>query len=384
MQLTSLVAVGLAVASTNAILLPPDIGIPDEETFSILPHPIADQGIGIAALGRDTSISLDCPGCPVRKYHRTGKTTTHTNLKSHLELDFSVKQLNGQDVLLLNGLPIFPSALAMGDKPLTARLLPDFKKKNHDFVQAPDPETLGFSLSAWSVRKDPKTNLELFAVDLQIIEVGNVFIEGIDMVEAAVLKTPNNKLVLAEVSITPPQATPPSGSNKDCSSLLCQVKNMFKGVFSGFGSFKPCTKPAPMSGEIVGDADEAFSEPPARHGRPGHHGHHGHHGHGRHGPKGHNWGHLLASIASQILLPIAFGVFAGVSASVLGMMVGTLVVHIWRVCVRGGGRCPRRRGAESCHKASADEVVVEEEKAGLMAHQEDDVEAPPAYNTESK
>lgn len=69
------------------------------------------------------------------------------------------------------------------------------------------------------------------------------------------------------------------------------------------------------------------------------------------------------------------------------MMVGTFIVHIWRVCVRGGRRCPRRRAVESEHKAGDEAVVVEEEKVGLMAEQEEDVEAPPAYEndkTESK
>lgn len=323
MQLTSLVAASLAVASTNAILLPPDVSIADEDTFSILPHLAAGDDLYELALGKETNVKLNCPGCPVRKYHRTGKTTTHTNLESHLELDFSIAQVNGHDALLINGLPLFPTALAMNDEPLTARLLPDFKKKNHDFVQPPDPETLGFSLLARPVREDPETQMELFAIDLQIIEVGNVFVQGIQTVEALVLKTPSNKLVLVEVNTMepePPVAAPPSGSTKECSSLLCEVTNMFKGVFSDFGSFKPCAnsnKPPALTGEIVGDADEAFREPSAGHGRPGHHGHHGHgYGHGHHDAKHHNWGHMLGSIASQILLPIAFGVFAGVSASV--------------------------------------------------------------------
>jgi len=64
------------------------------------------------------------------------------------------------------------------------------------------------------------------------------------------------------------------------------------------------------------------------------------------------------------------------------MMVGTFIVHIWRVCVRGDRRCSRRRAAEFDAKASDEAVVVEEEKMGLMAEQEEDIEAPPAYEND--
>ncbi|KAH7037248.1 uncharacterized protein B0I36DRAFT_313621 [Microdochium trichocladiopsis] len=382
MQLTSLIAAGLAVASTNAILLPPDVSIADEDTFSILPHPTSDDLATLMAVGKETSINLNCPGCPVRKHHRNGKVSTHTAIASHLELAFVVQEVDGQDALLINGLPVFPDALAATYQPLTARLVPDFKKKNHDFVQHNEPEVLGFGIVTRPVHADSENAMELFAVYLQIIEVGGIFVQGIQAVEALVIKTPENKLMLVEVNVADAHAAPtgrPSSNTQECSSLLCQVKNMFKGIFSDFG-IKPCSKnKSPvMTGEIVGDADEGMRE---GHHRPEHH-RHGH-GYGHHGPKHHSWGHLLTSIATDILFPIAFGVFAGVTASVIGMMVGTFIVHVWRVCVRGGGRCPRRLAAEGSHKAATEEVVAEDEKVGLMAQQEEDIEAPPAYDNKT-
>lgn len=59
------------------------------------------------------------------------------------------------------------------------------------------------------------------------------------------------------------------------------------------------------------------------------------------------------------------------------MMVGTLVVFLWRLAFRrGGSRRSHRHGRH--HKASHQEAVVEDEKSGLMTGEED-VEAPPAY-----
>lgn len=58
------------------------------------------------------------------------------------------------------------------------------------------------------------------------------------------------------------------------------------------------------------------------------------------------------------------------------MLVGTFVVFLWR-SVRG--RSSRRHHRHSHHhKASQDEVALDEEKSGLMAHEEE-VDVPPAY-----
>ena len=59
------------------------------------------------------------------------------------------------------------------------------------------------------------------------------------------------------------------------------------------------------------------------------------------------------------------------------MMVGTLVVFLWRMAFRrGGSRRAHRHGRH--HKASHHEAVVEDEKSGLMASEEE-VDVPPAY-----
>ena len=100
--------------------------------------------------------------------------------------------------------------------------------------------------------------------------------------------------------------------------------------------------------------------------------------HGHDGPK-HSWGHLLKNIATHILLPVAIGILAGVTASILGMMVGTFLVYLWRTFVRRPSRARRHHGARGHdHKAGHSEAVAEDEKTGLMAHEEV-VDCPPAY-----
>lgn len=64
------------------------------------------------------------------------------------------------------------------------------------------------------------------------------------------------------------------------------------------------------------------------------------------------------------------------------MMVGTLIVGLWRKVVRGQSFFPRhhcrRHRSGRTHKAAPKEVAVEEEKTGLMEHQD----PPPSYDEE--
>lgn len=62
------------------------------------------------------------------------------------------------------------------------------------------------------------------------------------------------------------------------------------------------------------------------------------------------------------------------------MLVGTLIVTLWRKFVRGGSS-RRRRHSHAGHahrKAAQQEVAYAEEKSGLLEHQD----APPAYDEE--
>ena len=66
----------------------------------------------------------------------------------------------------------------------------------------------------------------------------------------------------------------------------------------------------------------------------------------------------------------------------LGMLVGTVIVSLWRTFFRRPSERRHRRhhsrSHSQSHKAVAKEALVEEEKAGLM----EDQEAPPSYEAE--
>ncbi len=65
------------------------------------------------------------------------------------------------------------------------------------------------------------------------------------------------------------------------------------------------------------------------------------------------------------------------------MVVGTLIVGVWRVFVRRQPFFPRRRHHHTGHvhhKSAQKEVAVAEEKSGLMDHQD----PAPSYEEEGK
>lgn len=66
------------------------------------------------------------------------------------------------------------------------------------------------------------------------------------------------------------------------------------------------------------------------------------------------------------------------------MMMGTLVVFIWRLVFRRQTpwvrRQCRRRGGNTCHKADEDGAALATEKASLMENQDEDVPDLPAYS----
>jgi hypothetical protein len=92
---------------------------------------------------------------------------------------------------------------------LGAQLLPDHKNGKHKDGKhklpghrkqhKPVVQPLGYVLGAASMAKSTEDDMELVQVDLQITEVGNVFIDGIPTIEIKVVKTPEGGLLIGSV-----------------------------------------------------------------------------------------------------------------------------------------------------------------------------------------
>jgi hypothetical protein len=360
-------AAGLLVSSSHAFLLPPGMSL---EAVDFPPHADAQ------------SLTLDCPGCLSRVGKSDGASSSDA---SHLELEFTIDAVDGVDHLSLNGFELYPKANPYKTM-LTAPLLPgsadDKDSLSHEAKDTKEhTQTLGYGLHT---HRDPPTydnDLELVTVDLQIVEIGNVFINGIQGVKVRLIKSLSGKLMIGSIEATKAPVSQETLVDKieECQTMVCRWKTIVKNHLASFkGKGKPCAHHMPPAESMGADHGVAAPQVGGQDPAPASGHHHSAAPWYRHQ---HSWGQLMKNIASHILLPVAIGILAGVTASLLGMLVGTCIVYVWRTCVRGSSASRRhgsRRGRGSSFKVTRRDNGDVEEKVGLMAEPTEEL-APPAY-----
>ncbi|KAI0521603.1 hypothetical protein F5B22DRAFT_595629 [Xylaria bambusicola] len=356
MYLRSFIAgVGLVATTTNALLLPLDFPIADD-TVTTLPVPIEnDVDVAVSKMPVTQTLNLECPGCMIS--HRHAK-----EIPSHLKLDFSIESNDGADRLTLNGYELYPNPDLLHNV-LSAPVIPDMasrhvgdKPRTRGGLNRPQKnQRLGFAMETEAVATDDDEDLQLIKVDVQIIEVGDAFIESIPNIQVKLVKTPSGKLAIGNIETIESQGTDSAAGKKQCSSMVCRWKAAFFDKLRGLFYSKGC------SGYRVSAPSHAQDHQP----HPHHMGHK------------HSWGRGLRFFVTAILLPILIGIVAGISASLIGMMVGTFIVFLWRLFFRRSSARSSHR-CRYAHKASRHEPAAAEEKSGLL-NEEANVEAPPAY-----
>lgn len=379
-----LTAAGLT-AVANAFLLPPEISSHEIEILESIPVESAD-------IAQAQSIRLDCPGCPPVFKKHNGKPKHHKPHSTHLELDFSVDN----DRLLVNGFELYPNsdpftsvlvAPQVADKPKhhrphqddeTIALKSHHKFRPHDGRPVAVEQQLGFSLQIQPTIQITDENMDMIVVDLQIIEVGSVLVDGLSNIRVHLIRLPENKLLIGKIQQLPSETaatTALTNAGTECTTIICKWRAIIAAQLAKM-KMHGCAGMAAVKGAHGHEA------------HPHDHMHHGHHpGHQKHRQPG--WSQLFRKLTSHILLPILVGIVAGVSVSIIGMAIGTILVGLWRKFVRGQSFFPSHHcrrlhlsGAHHHHhhhhhKAHRTEPAAMEEKAGLMESQEQ--ELPPAY-----
>ncbi|KAI8945359.1 hypothetical protein F4801DRAFT_568547 [Xylaria longipes] len=363
MHLRSFVAGAGLVAAASALLLPPDLSIIDDSDDAITTLPVSteiDADVTVANAPQSQTLDLACPGClQFGRKHRK-------EVPSHLKLDFTIESTDGVDRLTLNGYELYPNPIPLQDT-LTAPVLPNMADRRMGVPprfrggpgRAWKNQPLGFAMQTGVVAIDDDEDLRLINVELQIVEVGNIFVEHIPNVQVQLVKTPSGKLAIGAIETIGFRDEDAGGKQKECSTMVCKWKAVFFEKLSHI--FKSC------------GGQKGHPQPPH---------HHGEHGQG-HGPHPHHmghkpsWGHGLKIFVRHILFPILIGIVAGISASIIGMIFGTFVVFLWRTFVRRRGSRSSHR-CRYAHKATSHERAADEEKSGLLDVQEE-TEAPPGY-----
>ncbi|KAK4102144.1 hypothetical protein N658DRAFT_523288 [Parathielavia hyrcaniae] len=375
----------LAIPATQAFLVPPEVSDADIQ--------VANTIEGISAQVAETHVvEVECPGCPILVRGRRGKTYLRkTDRPSHLELTFSIEHQPGHDRLLVNGIELYPDPRPSFE-PLLAPQINEDKRhhrghdrhdRDHDDHKhrgrpsrhAPQPQRLGFAARVGPLTEDATGQYEVVEIEFQIIEVGVAFIDGIPAVKVKLIQDGEGRLLMLQLEKSEPKQVleHTKGGAEQCQTMMCQWIAMAREKLKSLKGFGHCRGGGHSKG---GMASLAHSEAP--------HGHPHHHHPPADGPwsapfREHRWGKLLKHIGSHILLPVFVGIVAGVSVSLIGMAVGTVLVSLWRVVFRRRSSGHRRhRSHHSHHKAAPKEAVLDEEKSCLMAHED----LPPSYEEE--
>ncbi|KAK3298338.1 uncharacterized protein B0H64DRAFT_384793 [Chaetomium fimeti] len=369
----TLVAGLLAVPAARAFLIPPEVSDTDIQ--------VANTIAGINSHVTDVQIvDVNCPGCPVLLTNRRGKSVQFkTKFPSHLELAFSVDHLADHDRLLLNGVELYPSGETMTTtvkapqivdrKPKGKRHHPDGEKHKGKgrYRVYPQPQQLSFAVQVATTPKDAEGKV-VVDIEFQVMAVGPTFIDGIPSVKVNIIQDGEGRLIISQIQKGEPSNVflkkLPGGDTKECTTSVCR---WLAAALEKIKSFKGIGHCANKGGEKSPISDEASHSHP-----------HAHRPVTGHGHQEHRWGKLFKHMASHILLPVLIGIVAGVTVSLIGMAVGTVLVSLWRLFFRrrSSSSTSGHRRRHSHHKAPRKEVVVvEEEKAGLMENQD----APPSY-----
>ncbi|KAL2261595.1 hypothetical protein VTK26DRAFT_3804 [Humicola hyalothermophila] len=376
------VAAGLlAVPAAHAFLLPPEVSESDIQIANTLE---------MVAPGRAESqvVELECLDCPILVKGRHGKAIEiQIDRPNHLEMTFSVDHQPDYDRLLVNGFELYPSGDPIHDALFAPQVIDrqhsgkDTEKRHRDGKHhrrphhlVPQRQRLGWALHVGEPKPDAEGEFELVEVELQVIEVGYTFVDGIPNVKVKLIKDGSGRLVISEIEKSEPKRILelPNGKPEECTTLLCKMIAMAREKFNKFKSFGHC--PGKMKGGMMPAAGEAPHDHPHQDPHPD-------------GPaddewspvpyRAHSWAKLFKNIGSHILLPVLVGIVAGVSVSIIGMVVGTVLVSLWRVFRRRRSHRHRHSG-RAHHRAARKEAALSEEKSGLM----EDQEAPPAYEEE--
>ena len=351
---------------------------------------IAEQLSSVNALvlksAERQTLLLDCPGCPAPVIGKDGMVEGMAVQPNHLELVFHVDHKDGEpDSLMLNNIELYPALNPRRPFLVAAQFVDehaeekagqsddeqgddDKGKHNKEEDKAPEkgsddknddlrrrtvkainrhdrvkpttrsvdpvfPQRLGFGLSVQpAIASTDDDGLELIRMHLQIIEVGQAFIDGIPGVHIDLVKTiDTGRLMIAKVEATQSQTakpnTPLDGQPKDtepsknpadfdrCSSSLCRwmvglrakVQAMAEKAKKPLAKIKGHTCQHHKSVPAVPDVEAASLSPEEAATLPPHHTHHRHHRH--------HWKHMMKGVVSHIMLPILVGIVAGVTVS---------------------------------------------------------------------
>ncbi|KAF8543268.1 hypothetical protein BDD12DRAFT_821522 [Trichophaea hybrida] len=396
MRFSPLLLLAQAAALSTAFLVPPEI---TDDQLKALQLPIdIGQGLALSKVSTSRIVRIPCAECSYKE----------KDVTTDLVLDFNLPE-NDHTTLKLNGATILPLE-DMAIVPLKATQMPhgvDTIVYFVDKTQFPVVEIDNARLITTDFIKADGSKQYTFELNVIAVDSKPVSVQGVQMI---IKEAPDGVLSFGHVN---PLA---KGALKECGmNIMCMFEKMLakfrntklpswpkKGCKGRKGnkhghkhgnkhgdkhSDKHSDKHGDKHSNPVVEGLQGIDMPPPHQDRP-HHKHHGHHDHHRHS---HHRG-IFQRIMGQVLLPIFVGIVAGMTVSLIGLVIGHGFVMLYRrfkgtTCERRCGSGSRRgffgrhrRERRERERLAANEGDGEVEK-GLLEGQEpaQAVESPPAY-----
>ncbi|KAI9892385.1 MAG: hypothetical protein M1814_001587 [Vezdaea aestivalis] len=313
------------------------------------PNAFAEGAAPLSNIKQEEVVKVNCPGCFFPQKTEDGFFMWIEGVDNSLVLNFSIAGETSNQ-LFINDVPVFP--VDMGFFPL----IHAYQIRTEEPVsvvtaaqRAPTdrvPLELGIELATSS--RDGLTNLH-FAV----VALNNVPVTGLDSAELTLsTNAETGALSIESMDLRPntragasPTEQEKAGAEKECTTfpLLCKWKALISAKFHGAKTalrkgcmkLRPHTKPAVTA--AVPDASETQPERPHRH----EHAHPHHDYHKVHRTTLGKVMHVLRIAFMHVLLPVLFGIVAGMTGSLIGLIIGHFCVLVFRMVFRRGAKYER-------------------------------------------
>lgn len=365
MLFRSLVAASAVSLSASAFLVVPEV------------HPSAQAPPNLPAtnaveLGDSQSktFELICDDCPFPETAEDGVVTWSENTKSALQLDFHVENGN----LYVNNAHIFPVTLD------SVETVTAVQRRESD-GQETEPLKLGFALMALPLAP-PQDDMELLQIRFSPLDIDG-HPAPLDTVSLTAIQTNAGDLFILRTEVELPAGQDDHASWKMCNgdtqclrqlifdrirALVQSAQAHMMNLKSKLGFGKGCHGKPHVPHHKPGHPGPDFDESEEGHRHRGHP-HHPHHHH-RHMS---GLRRTVFRIVRFVIVPAVLGIFAGLTASAIGMLVGQAVVFLWM---------RYRRGSQPARSASTLEQGDVSEKAILLMEEEVHSEELPPYTDE--
>ncbi|KAI9797174.1 MAG: hypothetical protein M1825_006249 [Sarcosagium campestre] len=337
--------------------------------FLVVPASVADSTTKVSISPFNTvfnpnslDIKLSCPSCP-----RLEKAEAD---ESALVLDFSIDETSR--VLSVNNVPVYPPSAMLPQEMKAVQVESDTSlvqvHANKGSAGSPlQKVSLGYEVLVLPVKSLASTRL--MSLEFKVLSVEGNAAEEMDMVQLSFLELPDKTLQLVRIlaKANPKNNASPSeqgkvGEAKECTgpSLLCKWRSIMASKIAsmkgklrkGCHKSRPHFRPGTMMHPHGPKTHESFA------------GHDNHHAK----PSRSKFMTVIKRIGLQAIVPVFIGIAAGMTASLVGMVVGHLIVLLWRKFFRGN-----RTGAytlvDEAEDVTDEKSVVEEEK-GLLREED--------------